>query len=91
MPPRPTRGTTRCWHPPAVSSPAWDVQESVDEHISPRRDLTDEVIILKDGWYYPSEKPGLGLNFNEESVEKYPFNQANYPPELKDDGSVALS
>ena len=75
----------------AVSSPAWDVQESVDEHISPRRDLTDEVIILKDGWYYPSEKPGLGLNFNEESVEKYPFNQANYPPELKDDGSVALS
>ena len=75
----------------AVSSPAWDVQESVDEDLSPRRDITDQVIKLKDGWYYPSEKPGLGVNFNEESVKKHPFIQANSPPEIKDDGSVALN
>ena len=55
----------------AVSSHAWDVQESVDEDLSPRRDITDQVIKLKDGWYYPSEKPGLGVNFNEESVKKH--------------------
>jgi len=75
----------------AVSSPAWDVQESVDEDLSPRRDITDQVIKLKDGWYYPSEKPGLGVNFNEESVKKHPFIQTNSPPEIKDDGSVALN
>ena len=75
----------------AVSSPAWDVQESVDEDLSPRRDITDQVIKLKDGWYYPSEKPGLGVNFNEGSVKKHPFIQANSPPEIKDDGSVALN
>jgi len=75
----------------AISSPAWDVQESVDEDLSPRKDITDEVIKLKDGWYYPSNKPGLGINFNEESVKKYPFIQANYPPEMKDDGSIAIN
>ena len=75
----------------AVSSHAWDVQESVDEDLSPRRDITDQVIKLKDGWYYPSEKPGLGVNFNEGSVKKHPFIQANSPPEIKDDGSVALN
>ena len=75
----------------AVSSPSWDVQESVDEHLSPRRDLTDEIINLSDGWYYPSDKPGLGVVFNEESVKKFPFDQANYPPETREDDSIALS
>ena len=75
----------------AISSPAWDVQESVDEDLSPRKDITDEVIKLKDGWYYPSNKPGLGINFNEDSVKKYPFIQANHPPEKKDDGSIAIN
>ena len=75
----------------AVSSPAWDVQESVDENLSPRRDITDEIIKLKDGWYYPSEKPGLGVNFNEGSVKKHPFVKASSPPEIRDDGSVALN
>ena len=28
---------------------------------------------------------------NEKSIEKYPFDQANYPPELREDGSVALN
>ena len=27
----------------------------------------------------------------EESVKKHPFIQANSPPEIKDDGSVALN
>ena len=56
-----------------------------------KEELEREFIKLKDGWYYPSEKPGLGVNFNEESVKKHPFIQANSPPEIKDDGSVALN
>ncbi len=74
-----------------VSSSAWDVQESIDEHLPPRRDITDEIIEIKDGWYYPSDKPGLGVNFNEDSVIKHPFVQVNYPPEIKDDGSIAIN
>ena len=74
-----------------VSSSAWDVQESIDEHLPPRRDITDEIIEIRNGWYYPSDKPGLGVNFNEDSVGKHPFVQVNYPPETKDDGSIAIN
>ena len=73
-----------------TSSISWDVQESVEEDVPPRRDMTDEIIKLKDGWYYPSEKPGLGLIFNEDSPSKHPFDPANYPPPIKGDGSVGL-
>ncbi|KAA1293207.1 MAG: D-galactonate dehydratase, partial [SAR202 cluster bacterium] len=73
-----------------ISSPSWDVQESVQENIPPRRDMTDEIIRLENGWYAPSEKPGLGLNFNNEAPNKHPFDPAKVPPPIRDDGSVAL-
>ena len=57
----------------------------------PRRDITDEIIEIRNGWYYPSDRPGLGVNFKEDSVSKHPFVQVNYPPEIKDDGSIALN
>jgi galactonate dehydratase len=73
-----------------VSSPSWDVQESVQENIPPRRDMTDEIIELKNGWYTPSEKPGLGLIFNEKAPSIHPFQPANVPPPIREDGSVGL-
>ncbi len=74
----------------AVSSPAWDVQESVGEHESPRRDMVDEIMKLEDGWYTPSERPGLGVEFNEAATEKFPFDPARVAPPIREDGSVAL-
>jgi galactonate dehydratase len=73
-----------------ISSPSWDVQESVQEDLPPRRDMTDEIITLKNGWYTPSEKPGLGLNFNENAPSKHPFDPAHIPPPIREDGSVGL-
>jgi len=74
----------------ATSSPSWDVQESVDEHLSPRLDMVDEIVKLENGWYTPSERPGLGVEFNEAAVEAYPFNPARVAPPIREDGSVAL-
>ncbi|MDA0676455.1 MAG: mandelate racemase/muconate lactonizing enzyme family protein [Chloroflexi bacterium] len=74
----------------AVSCPAWDVQESVDEDKSPRRDMVDEIMKLENGWYTPSERPGLGVEFNEKAVEMHPFNPARVAPPIRQDGSVAL-
>ncbi len=74
----------------AVSSPSWDVQESVKEHIAPRRDVTDVIMKLEDGWYTPSDEPGLGVSFNEDAPVLHPFDPANSPPPIHDDGSVAL-
>ena len=74
----------------ATASLAWDVQESTRENEPPRSDMVDEVATLKDGWYYPSERPGLGMEFNEASAAKHPFDPARTPPPIRDDGSVAL-
>ncbi len=74
----------------ATSCLAWDVQESVDEHLSPRRDMVDEIMKLENGWYMPSERPGLGVEFNEAAVAMHPFDPAQVPPPIRDDGSVAL-
>ena len=74
----------------ATSCPAWDVQESVGEENSPRRDMVDEIMKLEDGWYTPSERPGLGVEFIEESAGKFPFDPAKVPPPIRTDGSVAL-
>ena len=74
----------------ATSSIAWDVQESVQEEVAPRRDVTDTIIKLENGWYTPSEEPGLGVIFNEEAPSLHPFNPAQVPPPIREDGSVAL-
>ena len=73
-----------------ISSPSWDVQESVQEEVPPRRDMTDEIMKLERGWYMPSEKPGLGVIFNEDAPAMHPFDPANSEPPIRDDGSVAL-
>ncbi|MDA1279608.1 MAG: mandelate racemase/muconate lactonizing enzyme family protein [Chloroflexi bacterium] len=74
----------------AISSPSWDVQESVQEELPPRRDMVDEIIKLENGWYTPSERPGLGVEFNDKAPSMHPFDPANTPPPIRSDGSVAL-
>ena len=73
-----------------TSSLSWDVQESANENESPRVDMVDEVVPIVDGYFIPSERPGLGMEFNEESAVKFPFNPAEIPPPIAGDGSVAL-
>jgi galactonate dehydratase len=73
-----------------TASPSWDVQESVQEEVPPRRDMTDVIIKLENGWYTPSEKPGLGVIFNEEAPAMHPFDPAQVAPPIREDGSVAL-
>ncbi|MCH8224205.1 MAG: hypothetical protein IH868_12455, partial [Chloroflexi bacterium] len=45
---------------------------------------------IVDGYFIPSDEPGLGIEFDEEAAAKYPFEQwpSNVP--IRDDGSVAL-
>ena len=73
-----------------TASPSWDVQESVEEEVPPRRDMTDEIMKLERGWYTPSDKPGLGVIFNDQAPAMHPFNPAQAPPPIREDGSVAL-
>jgi L-alanine-DL-glutamate epimerase-like enolase superfamily enzyme len=52
--------------------------------------MTDEIMKLERGWYTPSDKPGLGVIFNEKAPTMHPFNPAKAPPPIREDGSVAL-
>ncbi|MEM0050679.1 MAG: mandelate racemase/muconate lactonizing enzyme family protein [Nitrososphaeria archaeon] len=40
-----------------------------------RHDLIKEYFTIKDGYIYPSNKPGLGIEINEEALTKYPYKK----------------
>ena len=33
---------------------------------------------LRDSYLYPSDKPGLGIEVNEEAFAKYPYHKLHY-------------
>lgn len=40
-----------------------------------RHELIKEYFTLKDGYIYPSKKPGLGIEINEDALTKYPYKK----------------
>jgi mannonate dehydratase len=55
-------------------------------------DLTNEVFphdhYFREGYLYVSEKPGLGIEFNEKLAEKYPYQKAYLPVNRLEDGTM---
>ena len=55
-------------------------------------DKTNEVFThsytFDKGYLYPSDKPGLGVDFNEKLAEKYPYERAYLPINRKLDGTL---
>ncbi len=53
---------------------------------------TDEVFphhyYFDNGYLYPSDKPGLGIDFDEELAKKYPYERAYLPVNRKLDGTI---
>ena len=45
---------------------------------------------LENGMAYPPEKPGLGVDINEEEAKKYPYQQAYMPTHRRSDGTIYL-
>lgn len=56
---------------------------------SPRRDLVDEPIKLVDGYLELPDKPGLGIDLNMDTVERYPFRSWHRPFPIRPDGSLS--
>ncbi|MDP4187347.1 MAG: D-galactonate dehydratase family protein [Bacteroidota bacterium] len=63
----------------------------IQEHM-PHEALVDEVFphayYFKEGYMYPGDKAGLGVDFDEKSVEKYPYQLAYLPVNRKTDGTM---
>jgi galactonate dehydratase len=56
-----------------------------------RHDLIKEYFTIKDGYIYPSKKPGLGIEINEEALTKYPYKKMHleyFSEEYKYHGDV---
>ena len=81
--------TAACVHL-GISSPAFDVLEAVDEDKPPRSDMVDTPMEVESGWFKLPTLPGLGIEFNTEAPNLHPYNPADIPPPIREDGSIGL-
>jgi galactonate dehydratase len=54
-----------------------------------RLDIVDEPMKLVNGYLELPEKPGLGIDLNEEAMAKYPFKSWHRGFSWREDGSLA--
>ncbi len=73
----------------AVSTPNWLIQESIRSDVPWRNDVVENPIIVQNGYVNPMERPGLGIEVNEQEAAKHPFQQEVLARYWYDDGSVA--
>ncbi len=59
----------------ALSTPNFIIQEDMLTDVPWRWDVVECDLETKDGYWLPSEKPGLGIEVNEEAAQKHPFKQ----------------
>ena len=45
---------------------------------------------LKDGYLMIPEAPGIGVELDQEGIERHPYSPRGGPVPLRDDGTVAL-
>lgn len=73
----------------AASTTNFLVLEYHADDEGPRRDLVDEPIKLVDGYLELPDKPGLGIDLNMDTVERYPFRSWHRPFPVRPDGSLS--
>ncbi|MFO7657198.1 MAG: D-galactonate dehydratase family protein [Bacteroidales bacterium] len=63
----------------------------IQEHM-PHEPIVDEVFphayTYKEGYMYPGDKPGLGVDFNKKLSSKYPYQRAYLPVNRLEDGTM---
>ena len=74
----------------AASTTNFLILETLPDDESPRRDLVDEPMKLVDGYLEIPEKPGWGIDLNEEGMAKHPFKPWHRRFLHRPDGSQAF-
>lgn len=74
----------------AASTQNFVVLEYHPDDEAPRRSIVDEPIKLVDGYLELPERPGLGLDLDEDALGQYPFRSWHRPFPLRPDGSLAF-
>ncbi len=73
----------------AASTPNFLILEYHPDDAAPRKDLLKEPLMVKDGYIPVPNKPGLGIELNEEAFRHYPPKPWRRGFEYRADGSVA--
>ncbi|MFN0171575.1 MAG: galactonate dehydratase [Bryobacteraceae bacterium] len=72
----------------AASTPNFFVLEYHPDDESPRKDVVKEPLMVKNGYIPLPNKPGLGIELNEEAFRHYPAKSWHRGFDYKADGSV---
>ncbi len=57
-----------------ISTPNFLIQETIERMDGFHAEIVTDPIQWEDGYIFPSDKPGLGVELNEEVAEKHPCN-----------------
>lgn len=57
----------------AACSPNFSILEIMYSDVDYRKEITNETLRYEDGFMYIPDKPGLGIELNEEACAKYPY------------------
>lgn len=74
----------------AASTPNFLILEYHPDDESPRKDLLKEPLMVKDGYLPLPDRPGLGIELNEEAFRHYPAKPWHRGFDFRADGSVAF-
>lgn len=74
----------------AACTPNFFILEYNPDDEAPRKDLLKEPLLVKDGYIAVSDKPGFGVELNEEAFRHYPPRPWHRNFEYRADGSVAF-
>jgi galactonate dehydratase len=73
----------------AAAAQNFDILECASNSIYGLDDVFQFGLKPKDGYFSLPEGPGLGIDFDEKAMEKYPYEFKQYAPNYAVDGSVA--
>ena len=74
-----------------MTVPNWEAQEHVDQNVDPVQQMVKRIPLVKDGWLYPFDEPGLGMEINDAFfATNPPVTMHGINPDLREDGSMAL-
>ena len=74
----------------AASTPNFKILEYRPDDTPPRSEVLKEPLMVRDGYIPVPNKPGLGLELDEEAIKKYPPKPWRRGFDYREDGSVAF-
>ena len=74
----------------ATATPNWDRNEFIPESGTFKADIVTNVTDMKDGYFIPSDAPGLGIDINIDEMLKHPYEAGGGETSRRSDGSLTL-